>query len=56
MTKIDVSEVDHELLAKALAKLEMVDISETEMTNQQKKEYAAKCLHSVAKNNEYRVH
>ena len=37
MTGIDVSEVDHELLAKALTKLDMVDIShQTEMTNQQK--------------------
>ena len=27
-----------------------------EMTNQQKREYAEKCLHSVSKNNQYRVH
>ena len=36
MTNIDVSEVDHELLAKALVKLEMVDISGTAMTALQK--------------------
>ena len=36
MTNIDVSEVDHELLAKALVKLEMVDISGTAMSALQK--------------------
>ena len=39
MTKINVSEVDHELLANALSKLEWVDISQTEMTNQQKETF-----------------